>query len=182
MLDPLDIEVLSAADLGIDLDVAETSDTFRGNAALKAREYYQHAGRPVVADDSGLAVDALDGAPGVYSARYGGPGLDDGDRRRFLLGEMERVGREGGPDSGNRAARFVCVLALCMGPEELLYFDGHAEGSILTEERGEGGFGYDPVFLDPASGKSFAELTSAEKDARSHRGAALQELLRALEV
>ncbi|MCR9143838.1 MAG: RdgB/HAM1 family non-canonical purine NTP pyrophosphatase [bacterium] len=199
MFDPLGIEVLSAADLGLDLDVAETADSFRGNAALKAREYYRHLGRPVIADDSGLVVDALDGAPGVYSARYGGPDLDDAGRRRFLLGELERVGAASAPanplSQNDRSARFICVLALCMGdagdgPDEyqavdsdsgLLYFDGRAEGSILMEERGEGGFGYDPIFLDLESGKSFAELSPAAKDARSHRGAALKEFLRRLE-
>lgn len=172
MLDPLAIEVVSAADLGLDLDVAETEDTFQGNAALKARAYFQHAGRPVIADDSGLVVDALAGAPGVYSARYGGPGLDDVGRRRFLLAELERLGVP--QTAGARAARFVCVLALCLDSEELRFYEGKAEGSILAEERGQGGFGYDPVFLDPGSDRSFAELSPADKDARSHRGAALR--------
>ncbi|MEQ9362712.1 MAG: non-canonical purine NTP pyrophosphatase, partial [Leptospirales bacterium] len=185
MLDPLEIEVVSAADLGLDLDVAETADSFRGNAALKAREYFRQAGRPVIADDSGLAVDALSGAPGVYSARYGGVGLDDRGRRLHLLADLQKTGA--GIESGNPAAdlsaRFICVLALCFGEAEPpLYFEGAAEGRILFEERGQGGFGYDPIFLDPDSGRSFAELAPEEKDARSHRGAALREFLRALEL
>ena len=170
---PRGIELIGANELGLDLDVPETEPTFRGNAALKARAYFQHAQRPVIADDSGLVVDALDGAPGVYSARYGGPGLDDAGRRRFLLSELERVGATG----NNRTARFVCVLALYLPDGDLYYFEGVCEGSIADTERGSGGFGYDPVFLDPDTGRSFAELSPQEKDARSHRGRALAALL-----
>lgn len=200
MLQSREIEVISAADLGLDLDVAETADSFHGNAALKAVQYFRHAGRPVIADDSGLAVDALGGAPGVFSARYGGPGLDDAGRRRYLLAELARVGAL--DPTTQRRGRFICVLALCLGisensnstpgdsdreksesePEknDLLYFEGAAEGRILETERGQGGFGYDPVFLDVESGRSFAELSPEEKDARSHRGVALRKFLRAL--
>ena len=118
---PRGIELIGANELGLDLDVPETEPTFRGNAALKARAYFQHAQRPVIAD----------GAPGVYSARYGGHGLDDAGRRRFLLSELERVGATG----NNRTARFVCVLALYLPDGDLYYFEGVCEGSIADTER-----------------------------------------------
>lgn len=188
MLEPRGVRMLRPADFRLDLEVDETAGTFAGNARLKAVAYARAAGRPAVADDSGLVVDALDGAPGVHSARYGGPELDDRGRRLHLLAELERLGVPNTPR--DRSARFVCVLALCLdsdvdsegseGSGTVLLFEGRAEGAILSAEQGDGGFGYDPVFLDPESGRSFAELSAAEKDARSHRGAALAQLLAAL--
>lgn len=188
MLEPRGVQLLRPVDLQLDLAVDETADTFAGNAQLKAVAFARAAGRPAVADDSGLVVDALGGVPGVYSARYGGPELDDRGRRLHLLAELERRGVPHTPAA--RAARFICVLALCLDPDvdsedceesgTVLLFEGRAEGSILSAEQGDGGFGYDPVFLDPESGRSFAELSAAEKDARSHRGAALAQLIAAL--
>ena len=187
ILEPRGIELLSATEVAAPIDVPETADTFRGNAALKALAYCRHVGRPVIADDSGLVVDALDGAPGVYSARYGGPDLDDAGRRRHLLAELERVQAK---EAAARRARFVCVLALCLAPElpetdalrfpdsdGLRFYEGKAEGWIAFEERGDGGFGYDPVFCDGHSERTYAELSAAEKDARSHRGQALAAFL-----
>lgn len=185
ILAPRGIAIQSAADSGLELEVDETADSFRGNAELKAREYFRRLGRPVIADDSGLVVDALSGGPGIYSARYGGPGLDDAGRRRHLLHELRDV------PEGARTARFVCVLAVCVALEpgsdlidgrDLFYYEGTAEGWIGLDERGDGGFGYDPVFRDPATGRSFAELSAAEKDARSHRGQALRRFVEALDT
>ncbi|MCE9597291.1 MAG: RdgB/HAM1 family non-canonical purine NTP pyrophosphatase [Spirochaetia bacterium] len=164
----LHIPLVSPASLGLRMDVEETGVTFEANASLKSRWLCEVAGIPAIADDSGIVVDALNGEPGIYSARYGGDGLDDRDRRLLLVKNMIGV-----PDA-LRTARFVCVIALSIPGEPDLFFRGEAEGMILSEERGEGGFGYDPIFLDPESGRSFAELTAAEKDARSHRGRAIR--------
>lgn len=152
------------------MDVEETGSTFEENALIKARWLAEKSGVPSLADDSGLVVDALDGAPGVYSARFGGEGLDDRGRRLLLLEKMKEVSED------KRTARFVCVLALVLpgGPEHL--FRGECEGRILFEERGAGGFGYDPVFLFPGTGESFAEMPAAAKDAVSHRGNAIRKL------
>lgn len=171
------VDVFSPRELDCEIDVEETADSFQGNAALKAVEYYRLLNRPVLADDSGLSVDALQGEPGVYSARFGGPGLDDRGRRVHLLKRLEGVPEE------LRTARFVCVLALTLDgePDSLHYFTGEVEGRILPSERGEGGFGYDAVFEDLTSGRSFAELSAAEKDDRSHRGRAIARLLAALD-
>lgn len=161
--------IVPPSHFGITMDVEETGVTFEENALLKARWLAQQSGVPSLADDSGLAVDALGGEPGVYSARYGGPGLDDRGRRLYLLDRLRDVA------AGKRTARFVCVLALCTGSEEHL-FRGECEGEILFEERGQGGFGYDPVFLYPPAGLSFAEMTSEAKDRVSHRGRAIEKL------
>ncbi len=170
LLQPLSITLVPPASLGVSLEPEETGATFRENAEIKARAFYAAVGRPVLADDSGLCVDLLGGAPGVQSARFGGPGLSDGDRRRRLLEEL--AGKE-----PPRRARFVCVLALMLGEGEVRFYEGTAEGEILMTERGTGGFGYDPVFLDPESGLSFGELSADQKDAKSHRGRALGALL-----
>lgn len=184
ILEPRGVSLRAPVDLGLDLDVAETAEDFVGNATLKAEAFCRAAKIPALADDSGLVVDALDGEPGVRSARYGGPGLDDADRRRLVLKNLaaKAVSEE------QRTARFVCVLVLCLpdgidafgGLPRLWTFDGVAEGRILSDERGSGGFGYDPIFYDPVVGASFAELAPEDKDVRSHRGQAVRRFLHAL--
>lgn len=170
LLQPLSITLVPPASLGVSLEPDETGGTFRENAEIKARAFYAATRRPVLSDDSGLCVDLLGGAPGVQSARYGGPGLSDADRRRRLLDEL--AGK-----APPRRARFVCVLALMLGEGDVRFYEGTFEGEILMTERGAGGFGYDPVFLDPESGLSFGELSADEKNAKSHRGRALRALL-----
>jgi XTP/dITP diphosphohydrolase len=152
----------------------ETGATYRDNAILKARAAARLTGSPAVADDSGLEVDALGGAPGLLSARYGGPGLDDAGRCARLLAELRDV-----PEA-RRTARFRCVLALVEpgGREQVV--EGVAEGRIAEAPRGRGGFGYDPVFYYPPLGRTFAELTDAEKAEVSHRGRAARALRRLL--
>ena len=171
-------------------EVPETENTFTGNALLKARSAARYLARAndlpdgvsreavAMADDSGIVVDALDGRPGVQSAYYGGPGLDDEGRLQLMLQEMKDVPEE------RRTARYVCVLALCFGsgpdgPEERI-FEGRCEGRIALAKSGDGGFGYDPVFMDPELGQTFAEISPAAKDERSHRGRALGLFLDAL--
>lgn len=173
MLSPLGIQVRVPADFGISLDVEETAPDFEGNAILKARALAARIGIPAIADDSGLEVDALNGEPGVRSARYGGEGLDDRGRCELLLSNLESV-----PEK-DRTARFVSVIALVRDGEDSnpLVVRGEAPGMILNEFRGEEGFGYDPVFLDVESGKTFAELPGEKKDSISHRGRALEKFL-----
>jgi XTP/dITP diphosphohydrolase len=175
LLEPLGIEVATPADLDLDLAVAETGATFAENARLKAEGLATTAGRATLADDSGLEVDVLGGRPGVHSARFGGPGLDDAGRVRLLL---ERL-RDVPPD--RRTARFVCVLALAMPRGATTLFEGVVEGLIAAEPCGEGGFGYDPVFLYPPAGRTFAELGGDEKAAVSHRGRAIRKLVEYLQ-
>ena len=150
----------------------ETGRTFEDNALLKARYYGVHAPGLLFADDSGLEVDALDGAPGVISARYAGPGATDALNNALLLGNMR--GCE------NRRARFVCVIALTNRGELLRSFRGVVEGEILEGPRGAGGFGYDPLFYYPPYGRSLAEVSLEEKMTVSHRGKALAALFRYL--
>jgi XTP/dITP diphosphohydrolase len=148
--------------------VEETGSTFAENAKLKARYYYEQTGLLVIADDSGLEVDALGGEPGMRSARYAGEGASDAQRVAKLLGAMEQVADE------QRTARFVCVVAL-VGPGGLeAMFTGTCPGRIRQEPVGENGFGYDPIFEYPPLGKTFAQLSRAEKSAVSHRGRALR--------
>jgi len=162
---------LDAVGLG-DLDVEETGTTFEENALLKAKAYAEASGKIALADDSGLVVDALDGRPGVYSARYGKPEFDDAGRRQYLLEEMQDV------PAKERSARFRCVIAVYDPETETSYtVDGACEGTILTEERNAGkGFGYDAVFLPDGFDKSFAELEPEEKNSISHRGVAAKKL------
>jgi XTP/dITP diphosphohydrolase len=179
LLGPLNIPLYYPASLGIELEPEETAPDFVGNALLKARAFYAAAGRPALADDSGLAVDALGGEPGVLSARYGGPGLDERGRRRRVLAKLDELSDAAAPE--RRTARFICVLALVLDavtPPRL--FEGVVEGRILSAERGDGGFGYDPIFEDLVTGRSFAELEPREKDSRSHRGRALAAFMAAL--
>ena len=168
------IEVVSPRDLGITVDVEETGTTFAENAMLKAKAICQAAGLPAIADDSGLCVDALNGAPGVYSARYGGEGLDDKGRYLLLLSSLR-----GAP---TRAAHFACAVACAFPNGDTLTAEGRCDGSIAYAPLGEGGFGYDPVFLLPGTGKTFGQLTQEEKSAVSHRGRALREFSEKLET
>jgi XTP/dITP diphosphohydrolase len=147
-------------------DVEEDAATFEGNAEKKALAYAQATGLPTLADDSGLCVDALEGRPGVHSARYAEG--DDAARVQKLLGELASVPQP------KRGAAFVCVLCLAFPDGRTVTTRGECRGEIALSPRGEGGFGYDPVFFVPELGKSFAELTREEKSARSHRGRALE--------
>ena len=165
ILSHLGVEVCLQSEVGVDVDVEETGTTFEENSLLKAKAVMEASGLPAIADDSGLCVDALGGAPGVYSARYGGPGLDDVGRYRLLLENMK-----GQP----RAARFVSVITCCFPNGDVLTARGECPGTIAFAPMGEGGFGYDPVFFVPQLKKTFAQLTAEEKNAISHRGRALQ--------
>ena len=173
ILSHLGVEVCSEAEAGVDVEVEETGTTFEENSLLKARAVMEASGMPAIADDSGLCVDALGGAPGVYSARYGGPGLDDEGRYRLLLENMR-----GQP----RAAKFVSVITCCFPNGDVLTTRGECPGTIAFAPMGEGGFGYDPVFFIPSLKKTFAQLTPEEKNAVSHRGAALRAFREKLEV
>jgi len=145
--------------------------TFAENAAGKVLHYSRAASDLVIADDSGIVVPALGGAPGVQSARYAGPNASDADRIRKLLGEMR------GKKGEERRARFVCVVAVAEGRGMLGIFSASAEGMLLEEPRGENGFGYDPIFLLPPLGKTFAEISRVEKNLHSHRGKAFHKAL-----
>jgi XTP/dITP diphosphohydrolase len=166
-------EVLGLADLAIEHECEETGQSFAENARLKALEYSMLTDLPVLADDSGLEVDALGGRPGVYSARYAGPESSDANRVAKLLDELEKAG-------GSRAARFVCALAMARQGTVIEESEGTCRGLITTEPRGTKGFGYDPVFLLPELGRTYAELSEAEKNRHSHRARALQSLLKKL--
>ncbi len=162
------LEILSLADIGCHEDIPETADTLAGNAELKARYVKEHYGYDCFADDTGLIVDALNGAPGVYSARYAGPGHDSVANTRLLLKNLEGV--------EDRSARFVTVICL-IGGDEARFFEGKVEGVITREPAGCGGFGYDPVFLPAEADVTFAEMPAEAKNAISHRGRATAALL-----
>ena len=169
MLAALEVDWLSLDDVGVMIDVEETGDTFLANAVLKAQAYAAMTGLLTLADDSGLEVDALDGDPGIYTARYGGPGLTPVQRYEYLLHNLSGVPRE------YRSARFRCVIALAAEDKRVLATsDGVCEGMIAAKPSGDGGFGYDPVFYLPERGQTMAQLPSAEKHLISHRGRALQ--------
>ncbi|MEL6628244.1 MAG: RdgB/HAM1 family non-canonical purine NTP pyrophosphatase [Bacteroidota bacterium] len=158
-------DIASLADIGLDMDVEETEPTIAGNAILKVKAYYEASGIPTFADDTGLEVDALDGAPGVYSARYAGPGATYTANVEKLLAALE--------GEQKRTARFRTVIAYYDG-KDLHTFEGIVEGVITDEPRGVGGFGYDPVFLPEAYEETFAEMPSEDKHAISHRGRAIR--------
>ena len=160
------VEVVLESDVGVDVDVEETGTTFEENSLLKARAVMEACGLPAIADDSGLAVDALNGAPGVYSARYGGEGLDDVGRYRLLLENMR--------GQLDRKCRFVSVITLCMPNGDVITARGECHGTLAYAPQGENGFGYDPIFFVPERKKTFAQLTAEEKNAISHRGNALK--------
>ena len=164
-------EIALESEYGLDIDVDETGTTFEENSLLKAEAVMKASGLPVLADDSGLMVDALNGAPGVYSARYGHKS-SDGERTAFLLENMKDV-----PD-GKRTAKFVCVIT-CLWPDgRKIVARGECPGVITHEVHGENGFGYDPVFYLPELGMTYAELPSEQKNAISHRARALQDFCR----
>lgn len=166
------VEIKSLAEIGCHDDIAETGKKLEENAILKARYVSEKYGADCFADDTGLEVDALGGAPGVYSARYAGDAHDSAANMAKLLKEME--GR------GDRRARFRTVIAL-ISDGKLQLVEGKVEGTIATQPHGSGGFGYDPIFIpSEADGKSFAEMTAAEKNAISHRGRAIHELTKIL--
>lgn len=168
ILAPLGITLLTPADVELDLEVEEDGDTFAANAIKKATAWREATGLSVLADDSGLCVDALDGRPGVRSARFSGEDAGDEENCTLLLKEMAH--------EDDRRARFVCVMALALADGRVLTASGECAGTIIHEPRGTGGFGYDPLFLDPLSGQTFAELDPAEKNTRSHRRRALESL------
>ncbi len=166
ILSPLGIELTSPGELGVSIDVEETGETFAENARIKAQEYYHLTGLPSVADDSGLCVDALNGRPGVHSARYCG-GAAQPVKTAALLDELKNVG------TSARTARFVCAICCVLDEKRSFAVTGVCEGAIAAAPSGERGFGYDPIFL--YEGKCFGEITGEEKDAVSHRGKALRE-------
>lgn len=162
------VEVLSLKDIQCDVDIPETADTLEGNAVLKAEYIYRHYGLDCFADDTGLEVEALNGAPGVYSARYaGGEGHDSEANMRKLLAEME--------GKTNRKAQFRTAICLIEGGAEHL-FEGVVKGEIIEDKRGASGFGYDPVFMPEGYTETFAEMGSEEKNRISHRARAVQAL------
>ena len=168
ILSPYGIRLLLQGELGIHLDVEETGTSFEENAMLKAEAVMRAAGLPAIADDSGLVVDALDGAPGIYSARYGGAACrSDADRYRLLLQNLEGVPAE------ERTARFVCVIAAAYPDGRRRCVRGTCEGVIATAPAGEDGFGYDPVFYVPQEGCTFAQMGAERKNEISHRAKAL---------
>ena len=149
-------------------EIPEDRATFEGNAANKARIVAHHTGLSALADDSGLEVDSLNGAPGVYSARFAGPNATDEENNQLLLERLAAA------PTGNRTARFRCVIALATPDREVSTVGGVCEGEIVDSPRGSGGFGYDPLFLVPALGLTFSELSKKEKNRISHRGKALE--------
>ena len=159
------VEVVLESDVGADVDVEETGATFEENALLKAKAVMEATGLPAIADDSGLCVDALGGAPGVYSARYGGPGLDDVGRYRLLLENMK--------GQLDRRCKFVSAICCCFPNGDTVTARGECRGTLAYAPRGADGFGYDPIFFVPELKKTFAELLPEEKNAISHRGNAL---------
>ncbi|MGN1457615.1 MAG: XTP/dITP diphosphatase [Acutalibacteraceae bacterium] len=173
---PLGIEVKTARQLGISLDdVEETGTTFEENAELKAKAACEKTGMPAIADDSGLMVDALDGRPGVFSARYAGENSTDEEKIGKLLEEMCNA------ENKSRDAHFVCVICCYFPDGEKIFARGTCDGKIGYAPRGTGGFGYDPIFFTTGN-KTFAELSKTQKDAISHRGKALKELAELLRV
>lgn len=168
LLQSLPLELLSPMDLDLVLEVKESGATYQENAALKARAYAQASGLICLADDSGLEVAALNGAPGLHSARYlPKPGATDADRRAYLLEQLK-----GRPRPWE--ARFYCLVAVATSEGHLYYSEGICPGEIVPEARGEGGFGYDPIFLLPAHDQTMAELGREEKNELSHRGQAVR--------
>ena len=166
-----DIEVLGLSDVGIECDVEETGTTFAENAYIKAFEISKRTGLPVLADDSGLEVEALGGRPGVYSARFAGEHATDDENVKKLLAELKDVPKD------KRGARFACAMCpIFPGGRKIETFGTSCPGIIVDSKRGENGFGYDPVFFAPEYGKTFSEMTMEEKNKVSHRKAALTAL------
>ena len=160
--------VLSATDVGVD-EIEENGTTFQENATIKAMAVWK-PGRLAIADDSGLCVNALNGAPGIYSARYAGEPTNDENNNQKLLSELK--------SSADRSAYYICVIACILPSGKKLTVEGRTNGVILHEYRGNGGFGYDPLFLTDELGKTFAEISMQEKNAISHRGKAVDAMLK----
>lgn len=174
MLAPLGYELIPSNQLATDLpNVIEDGNSFEENAIIKAKAYYERFGLPTMADDSGLAIDVLGGRPGIYSARYAGMEQDDKANLVKVLEEMKGIPTE------QRTARFCCAIAYVNG-EQIVTAWGEREGVITTAPRGEGGFGYDPIFFLPEMGRTMAELSLEEKNKLSHRYLALKQLVRIL--
>jgi len=168
ILSNIGITVLTPEDINLQLEVEETADTFEANAVAKAIAWFHASGIPSLADDSGLCVDALRGKPGVHTARFAGKVANDKENYELLLKLMQGV--------TDREAHFECAVALALSRETVITATGRCYGIILHKPMGKGGFGYDPIFLDPETNKSFAQLTDEEKNIRSHRSRALQAL------
>ena len=166
-----DIDVISKKELGIEIDIEETGKTFRENALIKAKTVYEMIHKPVIADDSGLCVDALNGEPGIYSARYAGENKTDAERCLYLLNKMKDIN-----DLAKRTCHFTTCLCYIDKNGYEHYFERYLEGRIAFEPRGHNGHGYDPIFLLP-NGKHVAELSLAEKNKISHRGQAIRSLV-----
>ena len=173
ILSPFFDDVQSMREAGIEHETVEDGQTFMENAVKKARELAEISGHAAIADDSGICVDALDGAPGIYSARFSGVHGDDKANNRLLLEKLEGV--------ENRAAHYTCAIALCWPDGKMLTAEDYLFGEIAHDEKGTGGFGYDPLFLLPERGVRTAELGPGEKNAISHRGKALRKLVKLLE-
>ena len=174
LLGDVPYELVSLGDMGIHHDVDETGVTLEQNAVLKAETYSELAGIKTLADDSGLEVDALDGAPGVHSARYAGPDATDTERIEFLLDKLD------GTDPGAWSARFRCVIAIAEPGRLTSLYHGSCEGRIVSRPRGDNGFGYDPIFLFPGVNLTMAELSTEHKNRISHRAEAAREAARSL--
>lgn len=162
-------EILSLSEIGCHEDIPETATTLQGNAEIKARYVREHYGIDCFADDTGLLVDALNGEPGVYSARYAGSGHDSAANMALLLKNMEGV--------ADRRAHFSTVIALTEGDDSIIFFEGRVDGHIALSPTGSEGFGYDPIFIPENGDVSFAEMTAEEKNAISHRGRATAKLI-----
>lgn len=166
-----DMQTISLLDLPNDIeDVEETGETFEENARLKAEQISSILNAPVLADDSGLIIDALDGRPGIFSARYAGLAKNDQDNNNKVLNELEHIPME------NRTARFICVLAVARPGKETFFVTGKCEGFIALSESGSNGFGYDPIFIPEGYEETMAEISAEEKNEISHRGQAIKEL------
>jgi XTP/dITP diphosphohydrolase len=165
ILAPYGVELTLQSELGVDVEVEETGETFAENALLKARAVMEKTGLPAIADDSGLMVDALGGGPGVYTARYGGEGLSDAERYRLLLSSLT--------GQTNRAAHFHCCIVCAFPNGDTITAEGVCDGTIAFAPMGTEGFGYDPVFFVPALRKTFAQMGEDEKNQISHRAKAL---------
>ncbi|MCY9091763.1 XTP/dITP diphosphatase [Bacillus mojavensis] len=176
ILEPRGYEVKSLAEIGFTEEIEETGHTFEENAILKAEAVAKAVNKMVIADDSGLSVDNLGGRPGVYSARYAGEQKDDQANINKVLSELKGIEKE------QRTARFRCALAVSIPGEETKTVEGHVEGYIAEEPKGEYGFGYDPIFIVKDKDKTMAELTSDEKNKISHRADALKKLSKLLEA
>lgn len=170
---PSHIELLSLDDINFHTEIEENATTLEGNALLKAKTIFEKTGINCFADDSGLLVDALNGAPGVYSARYAGSQKNDEDNMRKLLHELK--------DKGNKNAHFKTVMALIIDGKEYL-FEGRIEGKIISEKLGTNGFGYDPIFVPDGYNETFAQLDAETKNKISHRARALQKMLEFLKT